>query len=117
LTANEKEDKDFFRYAQSVKEFNYEKEPAKKRPKPYTSRYPRGSIVQRLFDPMAVAQRNDEGSMEFNLSQADVDGIPDATKEQFDLFDSHAECEEDEEDESAFYAHMAQELNAVNIDN
>jgi len=87
------------------------------RPKPYTSRYPRGSIVQRLFDPLAMAERNNAGSMEFNVDMTDIEAIPDATEEQFKLYADQQEIEEDEEDEQGFYAYMAQELNSANIDN
>jgi hypothetical protein len=66
LTNSKKEDKEFFRIAESLKEWNAA--PVKKNEAAYSGRYPRGSLAQRVFEPLALTKRDENGTLVVDLN-------------------------------------------------
>lgn len=72
-TANATEDEDFFKYSQSVAEFNASMSAAAANQKSeYNSKYKRGSLAQRIFDPLAGAKRLENGTLFVELSESEL---------------------------------------------
>ena len=64
-TLSKKDDETFFRYKQALQEYNAEA------PKPLNilriERYERGTLLQRVFDPLAGAVRDENGTLVYTL--------------------------------------------------
>jgi hypothetical protein len=72
-TKNAAEDKDFFKYSQSVAEFNATSStPETSTQLDYNSKYKRGSLAQRMFDPLASAKRLPNGTLFVEVSEAEL---------------------------------------------
>ncbi len=70
-TLSEEEDAQFHAYMQSLE--SYQKAPKPARVSQFESgKYPRGSLRQKLFEPLAGARRNAEGTLVFEMSERDV---------------------------------------------
>ena len=66
----------------------------------YTGRYPRGSIAQRYFEPLATAQRDENGTIVVDIEEGDLDKLHTTTKEQWEKYASaNEEIEIEDEDE------------------
>lgn len=76
-TTNAKEDKDFFKYSQSVAEFNAQSTTPAPAALDYNSKYKRGSLAQRMFDPLASAKRLPNGTLFVEVSEAELGDMSD----------------------------------------
>jgi hypothetical protein len=75
-TLNAGEDQDFFKYAQSVAEFNATSTtPETSTQLEYSSKYKRGSLAQRMFDPLASAKRLSNGTLFVEVNEAELGDI------------------------------------------
>ena len=70
MTTSKKEDEEFFRYKQALQEYNSEPLPSLTLPK--KERYEKGSLLQRVFDPLAGAQRLDNGALFYKLEDKEL---------------------------------------------
>lgn len=69
-TLSEDEDVDFYNYQQSLLDYQKSAEPV--RVSIYESgRYERGSLLQKMFEPLAGARRNDDGTLVFAMTDKD----------------------------------------------
>lgn len=116
VTGSEEEDLDYFEYQKSLDAYHEagKREVARAAA---TSRYERGSLMQRIMDPLADATRDANGSICHTVSQADMDRFSpelaeEATlREQYERAKSKNEVWDfDEEDEEAFKQALMQEL-------
>lgn len=69
-TTNSKDDEQFYNYKQALAAYN--SEPAAPLVEPKSERYPRGSLLQRAFDPLAGAARLDNGALFYEVKDAEV---------------------------------------------
>ena len=69
LTFSEEEDEHFFKYSQALN--NYKVSDFVK-PKPTKGKYERGSLAQRIFDPLAGARRNENGTLVYEVVDKEV---------------------------------------------
>jgi hypothetical protein len=76
-TGSVAEDKDFFRYSQSVAEFNATSTTPATPQLEYNSKYKRGSLAQRMFDPLASAKRLSNGTLFVEVSEAELGDVSD----------------------------------------
>ena len=101
-TANASEDKDFFRYSQSVAEFNASSSMPATSDSQYNSKYKRGSLAQRMFDPLASAKRLPNGTLFVEVTEAELgDMSEDSMRKAYERLNDQSEMEfgEDEEGE------------------
>lgn len=64
LTFSEEEDAQFFNYVKSVNSYKVAKPVSRSQAK---SKYERGSLAQRIFDPLAGATRNENGTLVYQV--------------------------------------------------
>lgn len=69
-TINKKDDEQFYNYKQSLAEYN--NTPAEPVVEVKRERYPRGSILQRAFDPLAGSERLDNGAIFYKVIDSEV---------------------------------------------
>lgn len=69
-TTNKAEDEQFFRYKQALDQYNAEK-PASFAAKK-AERYERGSLLQRVFDPLAGAVRLENGALFYKVEEKEI---------------------------------------------
>ncbi len=65
LTATSDEDEQFYRYKQSLAQYNSEVVPPRIRPS--FGRYERGTLLQRILDPLAGAEKLDNGALFYEV--------------------------------------------------
>lgn len=63
-TTNKKDDENFFRYQQALEEYNNQPTKSLVSKK---ERYERGSLLQKIFDPLAGAERQENGTLIYRL--------------------------------------------------
>jgi hypothetical protein len=69
-TLNEDEDVDFYNYQQSLNDYQKTSDPV--RVSQFESgRYERGTLLQKIFEPLAGARRNDDGTLVFQMTDKD----------------------------------------------
>jgi hypothetical protein len=75
---SKKDDETFFRYKQALSEYNAEAP----RPliAPRAERYERGSLLQRVFDPLAGAVRDENGTLIYRLQDKELIGVDNEEK-------------------------------------
>lgn len=105
LTKTKADDEAFFRYHQSVKEMNDSYQKRAPAHKPYKSRYPRGSLAQRIFDPLATAYTDENGTLTVDINDDDMSALKPATQTQFEKYSVQEEIEIDDEDEMLRFVH------------
>lgn len=66
-TNSKKEDEAFYKYEQSLKEYMDAPIEAAEPAKVYSGRYKRGSLAQKMFDPLAMATKNEDGTLIFEV--------------------------------------------------
>lgn len=69
-TINNKDDEQFYKYKQSLHEYN--STPAEPVFVPKRERYPRGSLLQKAFDPLAGAQRLENGAIFYQVQDSEL---------------------------------------------
>ena len=98
-----------------MREFN--EAPAKQdKPKPYSGRYQRGSLAQRLFEPLASAKMDEDGTLVFDVAENELNFIAAASREQYECYLNQDELEFDPEEELETISAMFLEGNSVEID-
>ena len=71
-TTNSKEDEQFYKYYKSLQEYN-SKVDAPARISQYESgRFERGSLAQRVFEPLAGARRNENGTLVYEVKDKEL---------------------------------------------
>lgn len=70
LTFSEEEDAMFFKYRQSLD--NYKTSKKEKVIQPAYSKFEKGSYKQRVFDPLAGARRDENGTLVYNLEDKEI---------------------------------------------
>jgi len=101
-TLSEEEDAQFYEYMQSLN--NYQKAPEPTRVSQFESgRYPRGSLRQKLFEPLAGARRNADGTLVFEMSERDLANCfsESAMRKEFEKASANEVQPSDEDDEEA----------------
>lgn len=105
LTSSEEEDQDFYEYEQSVAEYN-QTGTGKSVEGAGSGKYERGSLLQKILDPFAGAERDEDGAVVYTVTDAELAGeVDDAAKlkEQYQKLSSAAEVwDVDPEDEDAW---------------
>lgn len=116
VTGGEEEDLDYFEYQQSLDAYHGD-DKKQKTMTPAASKYEKGSLMQRIMDPLADATRDENGSILHTVSQADMNNfcaeLADEAKlrEQYERAKTRSEVWDfDEEDEEAFRQALLQEL-------
>lgn len=122
-TANAAEDTDFFKYKQSVAEFNAmttTTENPTDAPVVYDGRYKRGSLAQRMFDPLATAQRLSNGSLFIEVTDAELKGHiwnDENTRKVYERLNDQSELEFGEDEAADARIALFAEFDAANADN
>lgn len=117
LTLNEDEDLHFQEYMASLQ--TYKEKPVAKRVSQYESgRYERGSLAQRLFEPLAGAHRNEQGALEVSISDKDLRTYLDTDKmrRQFERASNTDEMPGSEEEQEELRVALLDEINAQGLD-
>lgn len=70
-TTNKKDDEQFYNYKQSLAEYN--STPAAPVVEVKNERYPRGSLLQRAFDPLAGSERLENGAIFYRVADSEVE--------------------------------------------
>lgn len=68
-TTNKKEDEEFFRYKKSLEEYNKKVEPL---PGTKKERYEKGSLLQRILDPLAGAEKQPNGALLYKFEDREI---------------------------------------------
>lgn len=105
-------------YQKSVDEYNSEAMPAPKVFAGRASRYEQGSLLQRAFDPLMGAPRDENGTILYTVTDEEMDrmGANDDAKHQadFEKANRHAEvCEVSEEDRTEFHTALYENLDKL----
>ena len=93
LTSSEEEDQDFYEYEQSVAEYN-QTGTGKSVEGAGSGKYERGSLLQKILDPFAGAERDEDGAVVYTVTDAELAGeVDDAAKlkEQYQKLSSEQE--------------------------
>ena len=69
-TTSKKEDEQFFRYKQALQDYNSEELPAL--PSAQRERFERGSMLQRIFDPLAGARKLENGAYFYKVADSEI---------------------------------------------
>ena len=112
-TMSEEEDQDFYDYHKSLDEYNSDAAPAFTPSK--SSRYDRGSLMQRIMDPFAHATKDENGAILYHVSEKDMSHLDldneEVLKEEYERLKSKADVwDVDEEDEDAWRMALVEEL-------
>lgn len=70
ITASQKEDEQFFRYKQALAQYNSEKLPSRSVKR--SGKYERGSILQKVLDPFAGAQKLENGALFYEVEEKEL---------------------------------------------
>lgn len=102
MTTNRKEDEEFFRYKQALKAYNAKSEA---KPPKKDFKYEKGTLLQKIFDPMAGAERLENGALFYKLEDKELTpdlNNDDKLKAEFERFKALNEgvLEVSEEDET-----------------
>jgi len=114
VTGGGDEDQDYHDYQRSLDEYNSDSN--KKTSFNYQAgKYEKGSLLQRMLDPFADSERDAQGTILLNVSQAEVDNFSclddEKLREQFAAAKAKEDVWDlDDEDEDAFRMALAQEL-------
>jgi hypothetical protein len=113
VTNGEADDEDFYNYARAVEEYNSDLSGAFSLPT--TSRYERGSLLQRALDPFAGAKRDSEGSLLYRVEDKELGHFDlnneEAMRAEYALLKSKDEVWElDDEDADAVRLGLLDEL-------
>jgi hypothetical protein len=114
VTDNEEEDQDFFEYQQALDAYNNDGH-ANRRFGQRRARYEKGSFLQKLFDPLAGAPHDANGTTLFSVTDDNLRhfNLSDeaALRAEYEKLKSHDEVwETDEEDEVAFKLELLRQL-------
>jgi len=71
-TLSEEEDRHFFEYMQELKNYKSEKGKTTRVSQFESGRYKKGSLKQRLFEPLAGASRDANGTLVFEFTDSDL---------------------------------------------
>ena len=98
-TLSDEEDEEYFNYAQSLKEYNQEEVTPARISRFESGRYERGSLKQRLFEPLAGSRTLDNGTLFYEVSEKELSRELDETKlrETFDKLKDLEALEGEEE--------------------
>jgi len=66
-TTNAKEDEQFYKYHQSLQQYNTETNNTPRISQFESGRFERGSLAQRVFEPLAGAKRNENGTLVYEV--------------------------------------------------
>jgi hypothetical protein len=66
-TTNAKEDEQFYKYYQSLQQYNSEVNNTQRISQFESGRFERGSLAQRVFEPLAGAKRNENGTLVYEV--------------------------------------------------
>lgn len=93
-THSEEEDYEFFKYHQNLKVHN-EDGKVRNIERRQSHKYKKGSLAQKIFDPLMTAKKLDNGCLFYELSDHEVQmGLrEDTLREQFDLIKNLEVCE------------------------
>lgn len=112
MTTSAKEDEEFFRYQQSVKQYNSTatSQPAKKQFK-----FEKGSFMQRIFDPLAGAEKLPNGALFYKLEDKELGtyvGDEEKLRKEFEKLKASNEgtLEVSEEDENELRIALLEEM-------
>lgn len=72
FTTNSKEDEEFYRYKQAVADYNSDTK-AKEAKK--TFKFEKGTFLQKIFDPMAGAERLENGALFYKLEDSELTAV------------------------------------------
>ena len=103
-TAGEEEDQDFFEYQQALDEYNSDTKSVFR----HTGKkqlYPKGSLMQKIMDPLAGAFTDKDGAQHYHVEDKELKYLDNESvlRAQYDKLKSAAEVwDVDEEDEDAF---------------
>ena len=112
ITQSEAEDEDFYDYQKSLDEYNSNTKVGFK-PESYTSRYAKGSFMQRVMDPLAGAYKDTDGVLRYHLEDVELPVMQDEDRLRaiYEKMKGHQEVSDvDDEDEDAVRIAMYQEL-------
>jgi len=111
-TAGDEEDQDFYEYQQAMEEYNADSKSTFK-PVGRKQHYPKGSLMQKIMDPLAGAHTDEDGALHYFLEDKELKFIDDESilRVQYEKLKTASEVwDVDEEDEDAFRLAMLQEL-------
>lgn len=110
-TLNADEDSDFFKYAQSVAEFKEASSAPANSSMEYNSKYKRGSLAQRMFDPLASAKRLPSGTLFVEVSDVELgDMSEEALRKTYDRLNDQSELDFGDEEEDAVRVAMLADI-------
>lgn len=72
FTLNNSEDEHFYRYKKSLEEYNQIREVKKEKP---TSKYEKGSLLQKIFDPLGSCERLESGTLFYKLEDKELSPV------------------------------------------
>ena len=119
-TQNEDEDLDFYEYQKSLQEYNSSGSAESKVGGASRPRFERGSILQRIIDPLAGAPVDENGSVVYTVEDKELDhlllnGDESKLREQFEKFKAKGEVwDMDEEEYDSFRQALFEELRENN---
>lgn len=72
ITSSEHEDEEYFNYEKSVEEYNNDI-PEEKTFGKNPSKYPVGSLLQKIIDPFAGAARDENGTILYTITEKEME--------------------------------------------
>lgn len=110
ITATDEEDNEFYEYQKAIEEYNGET----KSNDTYghkQAKYPKGSLMQRMFDPLCGAPRDKMGTILYTVEEKELDVIPEETlRKMYEVAKSKQEVWDAEDDYESLKYSLYQEL-------
>ena len=115
VTLSEEEDQEYYNYLRQLEDYNAQ--PSSTRVSRYESgRYERGSLKQRIFEPLAGARKLENGTLFYEVSDAEIADLVDEgrLRKQFDNLKEVSAIEAEDDDE--VHAAMFDRITAAGFD-
>ena len=86
-TYTEEEDQDYFDYEKAIEEYNNDTSDIPNFRAKATSRYEKGSLLQRMFEPFAFCERDDKGTLVFKADDSDIEKYMESDEKLKELYE------------------------------
>ena len=116
-TINAKDDEQFFNYYQSLQQYNAEAKKAPRVSQHESGRFERGSLAQRVFEPLAGAKLNENGSLVYEVQDKELSyGLEESRlRSQFERAQSQSPIEQTEEEAEELRIALIEEIQANDL--
>ena len=116
-TTNAKEDEQFYKYHQSLQQYNTETNNTPRISQFESGRFERGSLAQRVFEPLAGAKRNENGTLVYEVLDKELSyGLEEARlRSQFERAQNQSPIEQTEEEAEELRIALMEEIQANDL--